>query len=180
MRFKGKYRFALILILSMSILTSCDDKKYLTKINFDVSYDISLFDASDVSSYSPLISLFDKKDILIDFFTTNPYATGDKFYYDIEQFEDNYGFDNYIVLYFGKMLNISSTVDAFISEISNENVDITFEYDTSTSDITLPAEAYCQNFYLIDRTIFNDKCQTITFKIGNKVIQTEDYMEDVL
>lgn len=172
MRFKGKMFSASILMLCLCCLSSCDIKTNLLTIPFDVSYEPS---AIDTENYKPTINLFNDKVELINYFSASPYEVGDKFYTDIDAFESEFGFDNYLIVYFEQMLNVTTTVNAYMDGTDNEDVVIIFNYNVSKHDTYLPADSFCQCFYLIDVRNFDNQIITITFKIGDKVFCTEKF-----
>ena len=177
MRFKGKLFSSSILIFTLCCLPSCDTKINLLTTYFDVFRNpVTISD----DNYQPSIFLFKNKEDIIDFFNIYPYEIGDKFYEDIENFERNFGFDNYLVIYFSQILNVSCDVNAYIDETENDNIAIVFNYNYPKSDIYLPADVYYQNFYLIDKFIFKNEYSKITFKIAEDVLFTMDFKEDKL
>lgn len=171
MKSKNKLIVASILVFSLFNLSSCSKKASLSTISFDVSCDISAITAE---IYKPSVRLFTNTEDLINYFSFSPYTIGDDFYTDVEYFETKFGFDNYFVVYFEQMLNVSTTVNAYIDENDNENFVIVFDYGALESNTYLPADAYQQTFYLLNIENINEHVTTITFKIGENVLCTEN------
>lgn len=171
MKFKNKLIVASMFVFGLFNLSSCSDKPILSTISFDVSYDISTI-TSEI--YKPSVQLFTNTVDLINYFSLSPYTIGDDFYTDVECFETKFGFDNYFVVYFEQMLNVSTTVNAYIDKNDNENFVIIFEYSTLESNTYLSADAYQQSFYLLNIENINEHVTTITFKIGENVLFTEN------
>lgn len=171
MKFKNKLIVASMFVFGLFNLSSCSKKASLSTISFDVSCDISAITAE---IYKPSARLFTNTEDLINYFSFSPYTIGDDFYTDVECFEIKFGFDNYFVVYFEEMLNVSTTVNAYIDKNDNENFVIIFEYNALESNTYLPADAYQQTFYLLNIENINEHVTTITFKIGENVLCTEN------
>lgn len=171
MKFKNKLIVASIFVFCLFNLFSCSKKPSLSTISFDVSCDIS---AITDEIYKPSVRLFTNTVDLINYFSFSPYTMGDDFYSDVDYFETKFGFDNYFVIYFEQMLNVSTTVNAYIDKNENENFVIIFEYNALESNTYLPADAFQQTFYLLNTQNINEHVMTITYKIGEKVLCTEN------
>lgn len=171
MKFKNKLIVASIFVFGLFNLFSCSKKASLSTISFDVSCDIS---AITDEIYKPAVRLFTNTVDLINYFSFSPYTMGDDFYTDVDSFETKFGFDNYFVVYFEQMLNVSTTVNAYIDKNENQNFVIIFEYNALESNIYLPADAFQQTFYLLNTQNINEHVMTITFKIGENVLCTEN------
>ena len=57
---------------------------------------------------------------------------------------------------------------------------LTFEYDVPESDTYLPADSYFDEFYLVEKGDLGGQRKTVTIKIGNKVVYTESFDENIL
>ena len=173
MRFENKLIVASIIVFSLFNLSSCSKKPSLSTISFDVSYDISTITAEN---YKPSVRLFTNTADLIDYFSFSPYSMVFNFYTDVDYFKTKFGFDNYFVVYFEQMLNVSTTVNAYIDKNDNENFVIIFDYNVLESDTYIPADGCQQSFYLLNVQNFNEHVMTITFKIGENVLCTENFL----
>ena len=106
-----------MLLLCSCCFASCTAKQNLQTISFDVSRDISSISDDD---YKPSVHVFENREELVDFASVYPYDPGEDFYADIEHFETKFGFANHLIVYFGQMLNVATSVKAYIEEGETE------------------------------------------------------------
>ena len=166
-----------MLLLCSCCFASCTAKQNLQTVSFDVSRDISSISNDD---YKPSVRVFENREELIDFASVYPYDPGEDFYADIEHFETKFGFADHLIVYFGQMLNVATSVKAYIDETENEKIVITFEYDVPESDTYLPADSYFDEFYLVEKGDLGGQRKTVTIKIGTQVVYTESFDENIL
>lgn len=155
-------------LLLLGSLASCTANAPLATVSLDVSYDISFARAED---YEPSIHLFSNREELVDFLSISPYSLGDDFYSDLDQFEDDYGFDDHLLLHFGQILNDSELVDAYIEEGNDGESFIDFKRNSVTTDTHLTSESYYQAYYRIDK--YHSGQQKLTFRIDGEVFRTD-------
>ncbi len=158
---------------SSSVISSTSEeiveRDYLEEIFFSVSYE-GCFEED-----KPDACLFDNSEDLTNYCNIFPCSINDDFYTDIENFEEEYGFDNYLVIYFGAILNITYDAHAYIDEAENGNIVIIFEIETPNMDVVPQALKYLQKFYLIDVNSFEDQISTITLKRGENVLYSVEF-----
>ncbi len=148
------------------------ERDYLPTITIGVSCDLSVI---DYAYLIPFLAVFDCREDLINYFSVFPFYMRSNFYSDVDNFEGEYGFDNYLIVYFGVWTDASERVNAYINEVKNGNIDIVFEYSVFDAEATITSIEYLQRFYLIDMHSFEDQISSITLKIDEEILYSEDF-----
>lgn len=142
MRKSKKIYLSIILMSFSTSLFSCTSKNYLDTFDFDVSYIGEIEEENREAS----IKLLSSKNDFIGFFSSDLFKIGTNFEQDIDKFDNEFGFDNFSIVYFVQLLNATSKVEASIVKTNSDGLEINFEYSDTNSDVYLPAEHYYQQF----------------------------------